>query len=304
MLDPEIRDALQRIIDYEKESERESGQPAFWDWQEVAVDWQVLKRLILGGFLKAIGGRHKVYCLKDRGKVEEMLKEEKTEEPEGRLEVPEDLFSPILGYDDLKELVRRSLVLDRPVHMLFVGPPATAKSLFLEEINRIRGSSYHLGSSTSRAGLTQFLLDARPKILLLDELDKMDREDYAVLLSLMESGKVVQTKYGRRDEEHMKVWVFASCNKLTGIPPENISRFRPFIFRFRDYNEEDYAKVVVAFLVQRENIPEELAKYIAEKLKGTTRDVRAARGIARLCRSKEEVDRYFETVMKYGGLLG
>ena len=84
----------------------------------------------------------------------------------------------------------------------------------------------------------------------IDEFDKMSRNDYAVLLSLMESGKVTETKYHRRREEHMDVWVFATANTLTGIPTENISRFKPYIFHFREYTLDEYLRVVVKVLTE------------------------------------------------------
>jgi len=220
---------------------------------------------------------------------------------EEKIELPKDLFSVIVGYEDIKEILKKSLMSDRPVPSLLVGPAATAKSLFLEELNRLPGSSYHLGSSSTKAGLTQFLLNMRPRILLLDELDKMSREDYAALLSLMESGKVVETKFGRRSEEYLKVWVFASCNMTKGIPPENLSRF-PFQFHLREYTPEEYTEVVTKMLTQREKTDPDLAKYIAERLATLTRDVRKAIGLGRACRTREEVDQLIGTLKKYKGL--
>jgi Holliday junction DNA helicase RuvB len=187
------------------------------------------------------------------------------------------------------------------VGFLLVGPVATAKSLFLEELNRIPGSSYHLGSTATKAGLTQFLLNFRPRILLLDELEKMSREDFAALLSLMESGKVVETKFGRRSEEHMRVWVFAACNALKGIPPENLSRF-PFRFHLREYTPEEYAQVAVRVLTEREGLDQGLAEYIAGRLSPATRDVRKAVGLGRVCSTREEVDQRIETLRKYKGI--
>jgi Holliday junction DNA helicase RuvB len=302
--DPDIIESLKRIITYEEETEAEHGHAFHWDWQEVAVPWQIIRKLLLAGFLEVIGGIHKAYLLKDRQTVKQLIQQAEAtmeEEAQERLEVPENLFSPILGYDDVKELIKKSLEGEKPTGFLLVGPVATAKSLFLEELNRIRGSSYHLGSTATKAGLTQFLLEAKPKILLIDEFDKMKREDYAALLSLMESGKVVETKFGRRSEEYMNVWVFASCNNLRGIPPENISRFRPYVFHFREYTVEEFKKVVKMFLVERESVDPNLANYIAEKVSAYTRDVRAARGLARLCRNKEDVDKYVNTILKYQG---
>jgi hypothetical protein len=41
------------------------------------------------------------------------------------------LFNPIIGFDDIKEIFQLSIKADKPVHILLVGPPASAKSLFM-----------------------------------------------------------------------------------------------------------------------------------------------------------------------------
>ena len=41
---------------------------------------------------------------------------------------PEPLFDSIVGYDDVKKLFQMSLSSDKPVHILLVGPPASAKT--------------------------------------------------------------------------------------------------------------------------------------------------------------------------------
>jgi len=42
---------------------------------------------------------------------------------------------------------------------------------------------------------------------VIDELDKMQREDFSVLLSLMQSGVVARLKKGMREVEQMVTWV-------------------------------------------------------------------------------------------------
>jgi len=82
------------------------------------------------------------------------------------------IFSEIVGYKDVKDLLLRALKAypdGLPVHFLLYGPPASAKSLFLLCLQRVKGSAYVLGSRLSRAGLTWLLLEQKPKILLLDE---------------------------------------------------------------------------------------------------------------------------------------
>lgn len=304
---PEYENILRLAVEHE---EKNADNPHYlgWDWAEVRAYAATINKLIVDGLVKKTydSANFTNYKLVGLEATKEALRdfEALTMPPtlaEEEVEIPKDLFSAILGYDDVKELIERSLEQDRPVGFLLVGPVATAKSLFLEELSRIRGSSYHLGSSSTKAGLTQFLLNARPKILLIDEFDKMGREDLAALLSLMESGKVVETKYGRRSEEYMKVWVFASCNTLKGIPPENISRFRPYVFHFKEYTKEEFIEVVEKFLVEREDVEPNLAKYIAEKVSAFSRDVRAARGLGRICKNTQNVDQYVKTIMKYQG---
>jgi len=280
-----------------------------WEWFDVQCYPATINKLIVDGIAKVTfsSSNFTHYRLVDLEATKEALADyealtTRPVEAEERFEIPKDLFSPILGYEDVKELIKASLEQEKPVGFLFVGPVATPKSLFLEELNRISGSSFHLGSSATKAGLTQFLLSVRPRILLIDEFDKMNREDLAVLLSLMESGKVVETKYGRRSEEHMRVWVFASCNTLSGIPEENISRFRPFIFHFREYTREEFIAVAEKFLVEREGVEPKLARHIAERVSAYTRDVRAARGFGRICKDAESFEKYMETTAKYRGL--
>jgi len=85
--------------------------------------------------------------------------------------VPTDLFSVIVGFEDVKAVVRRSLEAERPVHVLLVGPPSTAKSLFLMELSRLPNARYALGGGrSSRAGVSRnkpFLLRHKPSTFTL-----------------------------------------------------------------------------------------------------------------------------------------
>ena len=303
---PEFARILRYAVQWE-EDPKNRERPG-WANFDVHAPRKDVDKLVYADIAEVVfrSSKHIIFKLMDREAVKEALSryEKFTSAPapeDEAVEIPLDLFSIIVGYDDIKAAIQKSLTSEKPVACLLVGVPSTAKSLFLEELNRLMGSSYHLGSSTSKAGLTQFLLAMRPMILLLDELDKMSREDYASLLSLMESGKVVETKYGRRSEEYMKVWVFAACNKTKGIPPENLSRF-PFQFHLREYTPDEYMEVVVRTLTEREYVDPDLAKYIAHQLVIYTKDVRKAVGIGRVCTSNEEVDELVRTLRKYKGI--
>ncbi len=177
---------------------------------------------------------------------------------------PRDFLSVIIGYDSAKNLVTRALEATRPVHILMIGPPASSKTVFLMELARLPSSEYHIGSSTSKAGLSSRLIEHKPRILLIDEMDKMDGDDQNVLLSLCENGIVKETKYQRHRQVDLKdTRVFAAANSLN-FRPEIISRFQ--VLNFKPYNKMEFAEVVTELLHQREEIPPEVGSKIAQAL--------------------------------------
>ena len=58
-------------------------------------------------------------------------------------------FENIQGYDDLKDIVRRALYVEDNYNVLFVGPPASAKTLFLLGILESKKGVYFDGSNTT-----------------------------------------------------------------------------------------------------------------------------------------------------------
>ena len=42
------------------------------------------------------------------------------------------IFEDVVGYDDIKKVFRMALKADEPIHVLLVGPPASAKTIFLD----------------------------------------------------------------------------------------------------------------------------------------------------------------------------
>ncbi len=175
------------------------------------------------------------------------------------------------------------------MHVLLVGPPATAKSMFLGELARLPFSRFALGGSTRRGGLEDYLLEFRPRYLIIDEIDKMDMREMSVLLSVMESGIVARLKKRMREMERMTTWVFGGANKDDKIWPELKSRF--FTVHLEEYSEADFVQIAREVLVTREKVDPALASYIVLSLAKRTRDVRETIHFGRLCQSVEDVDR-------------
>jgi len=214
------------------------------------------------------------------------------------LELPDDLFDVIEGYPEIKDLIMTVLRSDKPVHLLFTGVPSSAKTMFLIELSRL-GAPYILGSQATKAGIAEVLFDTEPEILLVDEVDRIGTRDIAVLLSLMETGIVSETKHGKQREAKLKTKVFATSNS-TRMPAELLSRF--MVLRFAPYSREDFLAVASNVLVKREGIDKELALYIADRVWASSQtfpDPRQAVRVARLAKTKEEADRVFELISRY-----
>jgi len=241
------------------------------------------------------------FRLMNREVVKQALKEfeELMERPtEGEAEeIPWDLFDEVAGYEDLKDVFMRALE-TRGVHFLLVGPPASSKTLFLRCLMRLPRSKYVLGSRMTKAGLTDYLFTYQPRYLLLDEIDKMSGPDYGALLSLCEDGYVSETIFGRTREIKLDTMVFACCNSLKKIPPEVLSRFQ--LVRFKEYTRSEFIHVVEHMLVRR-GFDEDLAVHIAKQVWDILdcKDVREARRVANLAKTKEQVDELLKVMKKY-----
>lgn len=290
---PEIRQILTRALKVE-ESGRVNQYYLGWEWEDVAVPPYKLRVLIEEQLIKVSYHSHssKNYLVKDPELVREALSATASaENPIEEGEIPENLFTHIVGHDEVKYWLLKSLTSPKPVHIILVGPPATAKSLFLEGLATIPGAQYALGGASTKAGIAEFLLFFQPRYLVIDELEKMNRDDFSVLLSLMSIGLVARMKKGMRDVQRMTVTVYAGVNRAERLPPELLSRF--LRFNFNTYTLEEFIKVAVAVITADGKDPE-LARYIAEKVVLRTRDVRQAIQLGKLVDTKEEVDRFME----------
>jgi hypothetical protein len=92
--------------------------------------------------------------------------------------------------------------------------------------------------------------------------------------------------------------VIAAANRVDRIPSELLSRF--IVVKLKPYTEEEVREICLNILTRREGVERELAETIAraviEKLK--SRDPRDCVKIARLAKSKEEVEKVVEILVK------
>lgn len=299
---PFARNIAERALKLEDQTTEEEHQGkrqypwAGFEWFHVQAAVQTLNQLVIEGLLVTGGPRgtfksnsSTTYKLKDPELIRECLEAlSKTGEGTENAEIPANLFDFIIGHEDIKSLLWRSIKSQHPVHVLMVGPPACSKSMFLGELARLPFSRLTNGGGTSKAGLADYLLEFRPRYLIIDEIDKMPLSEMSILLSLMESGTVTRLKKRMRETEQMKTWVFAAANRDKHIWPELKSRF--FTIQLKEYSVTDFIMITGSVLVVREKVEPGLAEYIASTLSSYTSDVREAIHFGRLAKTEDDVN--------------
>ena len=135
---------------------------------------------------------------------------------EQKLTPEEKFFSNVVGYSDIKKLLLKSVVSKEPVSILLTGPPSSSKTVFLLEMLEGLDDTYFIdGVGASGAGMTEHFFSNNTKYLLIDEIDKMKKNDQATLLNVMETGILSETKLkDKTRQKRMKLWIFATSNDV------------------------------------------------------------------------------------------
>lgn len=282
-LKPSDYEALAKMASFEQTMNTESKKIG-WSWQDVKVYPATIQKLMLADLVELTysSNRYKNYMLTEKGRMVAAGTETVEEEPvETNLDVT-DLFSDIIGYDDTKELLKECLLAEDPIHVLLVGPPSLAKTVFLEDIERATGRLCLplFGIGASIAGMWDVIVERQPRFILIDEVEKMKPEDQSGLLGLMSSQRIIRTKVGRMIEEEVHSSVIATANTIKRMSAPLLSRF--WKRQLKEYSSQEFVAVVRAILVHREQLSEDSANQIAMGLVGRTHDVRDAINVARL----------------------
>jgi Holliday junction resolvasome RuvABC ATP-dependent DNA helicase subunit len=175
-------------------------------------------------------------------------------------------FKMVEGMDDIKYVLEQSIRRqhdtrvtgqDLRIHVLLAGPPGVSKSLLLWEAEKEIPEDrrvFVLGSQVSKAGL-------RDRLLSNPNVDKMGKEDYDVLLSLMETGRIAVLKHRMQRDERVMATVLATANYLEKIPVELLDRF--LLLYVESYDSQDFVKVATRVLMERGKLGREQAEEIA-----------------------------------------
>ena len=199
------------------------------------------------------------------------------------------LFADVYGCEDIKRLFRMALDSKDVSTVLLTGPPACAKTLFLQCLMKLKGSRFIDCSSASKSGIVDFVFKNKPKYLLLDELDKLSRKDQAFLLNLMETGIVSETKYNRTRMMTINTSVFATSNNVEKIIEPLHSRF--FVVKLQAYTYEQFYRILLGLLTSNQyDVDEDIANATTNAVWKSSRNIRDAVKIAKMAKSLEDVN--------------
>jgi len=215
--------------------------------------------------------------------------------------IEDKFFSNIVGYQDIKKLLLKSVMSKEPVSILLAGPSGSSKTLFLLDLlNGLDDAFFIDATSVTSAGILDYLFKHETKYLLIDEIDKMKAKDQAALLNVMESGIISETKLnGKTRSKRMNLWIFATSNNADKLSNALRSRFMELFLK--EYSIGEFIKIVRILLNNKyglnENISEKIALALWNVMK--SKDVRDAINIAKLTRSEADVDWLVNTKLKY-----
>jgi MoxR-like ATPase len=210
------------------------------------------------------------------------------------------IFDDIVGHNEIKEIFRMALASQKPNHILLVGPPGTSKTMFLEKIlNEYKDRAYYtLGAHSSKAGMLNTLFEKRPRYLLVDEIEHMPIHDQTVLLSLMQSGIISETKVRKTRSTQLKTWVFATSNGTKKLSDALLSRF--MVIELEKYSYEEFKDISVQLLINSEEVEFDLANTIVEEVYKNFKNpnIRDVIKIGRIARNRNDVLMIVRRLMK------
>jgi replication-associated recombination protein RarA len=211
---------------------------------------------------------------------------------------PTSPFEKISGYDDLKKIVIRVLDAEDNYNLLLIGPPASSKTLFLQGILEMEDGVYFDATNTTNR-ILDVLEEKRPKIVCIDELDKMGRVWQNQLLNFMESGRVKVDQQRRRYDFEIKgAKVFATCNEIGRLSKPLQSRFRKLFLP--KYTEAQFLDVSEKVLPKTSP---SIARYIGAAVWRNQGDIRDVISIGKLVQKNDgpnEIAQIISTISMYG----
>ena len=124
-----------------------------------------------------------------------------------------------------------------------------------------RKGVYFDGSNTTNR-ILDVLEEERPRVICIDELDKMSRQFQNQLLNFLESGRIKVEQLRRSYDFEIKgAKVFATCNEINRLSKPLKSRFR--CLHLPHYTKEQFLNIAVKICPK---LREEISRIIGEEV--------------------------------------
>jgi len=296
---------LKRAYELEHDSrDRRAPQYRSWEYYTVGSSRRDIRRLLDEGMITVALKTSAITKYKLTGKGRDLVWAFSMEREFEKIPADSvmEAMELVVGFDDLKKAIALAVEVRRRINFLLEGPPACAKSIMLEGVRSAVPDAYiAFGSRTSAAGLSEALFEHQPSVLLLDEADKMDNDVYSILLGLMESGEILETKSRKTRGIKLNTMIIAACNSSAKMPREFLSRFALHV-HFPTYSRQEFIGVCRGFLAKAEGCPPDLAAIIGQRIYDYGMgDVRKARGVWQLMTAptESELQRVVQLMLKY-----
>lgn len=319
----EYREIVKKAIEFEESNPKpdsnfteDEPQDSHWQYDEVRAHPTRLEQLVIKGVVTKVfdSNSRTEYALTDREQAKELLEqaEEKANQTQGFKKAihnfpSEDelngVFDDVVGYEDVKFLLKRAMSAEDITNILLVGPPGSAKTVFLMCINKLDDSIFTSGDPTTGPGFFDLMFEEEPKFVAIDELDQMDTDDQEALSDYTETGMLVETKgNNKRRKMETNTKTFAAANHTDKILDNIENRFLDL--HFEPYDRDEFLEVCTHILPKNEGKSEEEAIQIAEavwEMEGSG-NVRKAIQVSRL--SRGDPGKVLEVLGEYAGSSG
>lgn len=279
---PEYVEILSSVLEYEDNNKdpeshylEDTDHDSYWDYSDIGAMPQKLYQLEVKGLIEKVfdSNSQTYYVLKNREKVRGLVEELENKYGDGTREVMHDfpsesgldemgVFDDVIGHEDVKFLMRRAMSSEDIVNILLLGPPGSAKTVFLMCINKLDKSVYVSGKPTTGPGFMDKMFSETPRYMAIDELDQMEKSHQEILSEYTETGMLVEAK-GNNKQREMKTntKTFAAANHEDQILDNIKDRFVDI--HFEPYNREEFIEVCIHILPRNEGKGEDEAKEIA-----------------------------------------
>jgi replication-associated recombination protein RarA len=160
-------------------------------------------------------------------------------------------------------------------------------------------------TNTTGPGLVDRLFNNNIQYLLLDEIEKMAKKDQNVLLNVIETGMLIETKISKTRSKQVKsLKVFATTNNIDALSRPLRSRFMEF--HLPEYTFDQFSDIARKLLNTRFGHSNQVADEIASAVwnEMNSKDIRSVLAIAKLVHSSDDVSWLVQTFRKYGRIPG